>query len=241
MEKPRKRCLSLKFPIKIPIRVFMVLFLTVVLTFCQNREEQSFTKGVKYATEGEFKKAKEEFEKTLTVDPTHESAKKFLILIEDINEYKIQQSAAVSLFRGVTNGCKEKWAEAIAEYNKAIEIEPRYAMLYISRGNIYAHKGRYAKAIFDFTKAIEVNPKDAEAYNNRGNAYANKGQYHPAITDQNRPVEINPRLAIAYVDRGLVHMEQLGNKKKACSDWKTACELGECYYYTIAKRKGECE
>ena len=47
-------------------------------------------------------------------------------------------------------------------------------------------------------------------------------------------IKIDPKLVTAYIDRGLVYQEQLGNKHMACSDWKLACELGECYNYSIA-------
>ena len=96
--------------------VLLVLFLTVGLTFCQNKAEQSFNKGAQYGAEGKFKEAKEEFEKALKVDPSYESAKRFLILIEDVNEKKIQTNIAVTFFKGATYALKGQWAEAIAEH-----------------------------------------------------------------------------------------------------------------------------
>ena len=253
----------------------MASFWTVGVTFCQNTAEQSFTKGVEYAAEGEFERAKEKFVKTLKLDPTHEFAKEFLMLIEDIDEQEIQTKAAVPFFKGAIYALRGQWTEAIVAYNRAIEIEPNHAMPYMSRGKAYAQKGEYNQAVSDFTKAIEINPKEAEAYynrgiayhlgglndlaisdftkaieinprdaeahNNRGTAYASKGHYDKAITDYNKAIETNPRLAMAYIDRGLVYMERLRKKDKACSDWERACELGECYHYTIAKRMGNCE
>jgi Tfp pilus assembly protein PilF len=79
-------CLPLKVMSRIIVWALMASFLTVGLTFCQNRAERSFTKGVMYAAEGDFERAKEEFEKALKVDPTHELAERFLMIIEDINE-----------------------------------------------------------------------------------------------------------------------------------------------------------
>ena len=43
-------------------------------------------------------------------------------------------------------------------------------------------------------------------------------------------MEINPTFAEAYNGRGLSYMI-LGNKTKACSDLKRACELGVCMDY----------
>ena len=58
---------------------------------------------------------------------------------------------------------------SINYFNKAIEINPRYADAYNNRGLAYGMgKGQYDKAISDFNKAIELNPKYAGFYNKRG-------------------------------------------------------------------------
>jgi tetratricopeptide (TPR) repeat protein len=101
-------------------------------------------------------------------------------------------------------------------------------------------KGQYDKAISDFNKAIDLNPKFAEAYNNRGLTYAKKGQYDKAISDFTKTIEINPSYTLAYQNRGIIYMIKLGDKNKACSDFKRACELGLCKVYGKAKRKNDC-
>ena len=49
---------------------------------------------------------------------------------------------------------------AIAEYNKAIEMNPYYAFYYSIRGSIKANLNDYQGAISDFTQAIELSPKN---------------------------------------------------------------------------------
>lgn len=61
--------------------------------------------------------------------------------------------------------------EAITDYSKAIELDPRYAEAYSNRGFVYGRKGQFDAAIADYNKAIELNPKIAEVYNNRGFVY----------------------------------------------------------------------
>jgi tetratricopeptide (TPR) repeat protein len=65
-----------------------------------------------------------------------------------------------------------KYEEAIVNYNKAIELDPQYAVAYYNRGNAYHKLGQDVEAIVNYNKAIELNPKDAAAYYNRGVAYA---------------------------------------------------------------------
>src|SRR4030043_342220 len=67
-----------------------------------------------------------------------------------------------------------------------LEINPRFAEAYYSRGNAYHLKGQYDLAIANFKKALEINPRYAEAYNNRGSAYDSKGQYDLAIANFNK-------------------------------------------------------
>jgi Tfp pilus assembly protein PilF len=68
--------------------------------------------------------------------------------------------------RGIAYGEKGQYDQAISDFNKAIEINPRYVKAYNNRGIIYRLKGQYEQAISDFNKAIEINPMDAQTYNN---------------------------------------------------------------------------
>jgi tetratricopeptide (TPR) repeat protein len=68
--------------------------------------------------------------------------------------------------RGNAYAKKGQYDQAISDFNRAIEINPRYTMAYNNRGIVYRIKGRYDQAISDFNKAIGINPLDPEAYNN---------------------------------------------------------------------------
>ena len=65
--------------------------------------------------------------------------------------------------------------EAIACYNKAIELDPKYAMPHNNLGIALDDKGRTDEAIVSFTKAIELDPKFAMAHDNLGNALQRQG------------------------------------------------------------------
>ena len=120
---------------------------------------------------------------------------------------------------------KRQWDKAIAEYNEAIELDPKYADAYFNRGNANYNKGQYDQAIDDYTKAIEINPGFAEAYANRGLAYAQgKGQFDQAISDFNKAIGINPGYAMAYNYRAVTYYYQ-GEDDKAWEDVHKAQSL----------------
>jgi len=149
---------------RIALLARIISFLAINLCYGQNTAEQTWTKGVEYAADGKFKEAKGEFEKALKADPYYDPAKEALEVIENVVDQKIKSKTAIHLFKGKSYREKEQWDEAIAEYNIALEIDPKFAMAYNDRGIAYDNKGQHDQAIADFSKAIEINPRYAEAY-----------------------------------------------------------------------------
>src|ERR1043166_4288199 len=64
-----------------------------------------------------------------------------------------------------------KFKEAIPEYDRAIQANPKLTEAYFNRGNAHYDLGENQQAVQDYSQVIRLNPKDAEAYFNRGNAY----------------------------------------------------------------------
>jgi Flp pilus assembly protein TadD len=134
------------------------------------------------------------------------------------------KDAAFYVNRGNDSANKGKYDQAIADYNKALEINPMHAEVYNNRGLAYGKKGQYDQAISDFNKALEINPRDAEAYNNRGVAYGSKGQNDEAISDYSKAIEIDPEGLKAYHNRAQQYTLK-GQYDQATSDLKKALEI----------------
>ena len=127
--------------------------------------------------------------------------------------------------RGSAYQSKGEIDRAIKDYNKAIKLNPDYAIAYYNRGNAYQSKGEIDRAIKDYNKAIKLNPDNTSAYNNRGNAYQDKGEIDQAFKDYNKAIKLKPDLAIAYYNRGRCWLH-LKNWQEARSDLKVAKSNG---------------
>ena len=115
---------------------------------------------------------------------------------------------------------------AIADYTKAIEINPNIDLAYFNRGFSKYDLKDYKGAISDYTKAIEIDSNYAYAYSNRGLAKAKLEDYKGAIEDYTKAIEINPNYSNAYKNRG-ASKENLGDLSGACADWRKAANLGD--------------
>ena len=61
-----------------------------------------------------------------------------------------------------------------------------------------------------------------------------------AIRDYNKSIAMNPKYKLAYLNRGLAYHE-LKRDNLACTDFKKACQLGECAGDNWAKQRGICK
>jgi tetratricopeptide (TPR) repeat protein len=66
------------------------------------------------------------------------------------------------------------WKEAVAQFSRAIRLNPRYTTAYFMRAYVQYDLQAYPQVLADFNKAISLNPKDANAYYNRGILKATK-------------------------------------------------------------------
>jgi len=115
---------------------------------------------------------------------------------------------------GCDNASKGQYNIAIENYNKVIELDPKYVDAYYRRGNVYFSKGQYDLAIRDYNKAIEIDPQDACAYYDRGKVHVMKCQSEAAIADYSKAIEIDPKQSKLYLNKAII-CEMTGYKSEA--------------------------
>ena len=132
--------------------------------------------------------------------------------------------AGAHFFRGNSYLAKDDFKSAIADYNKAIALNPKDGDFYINRGAAYEQIKEFDLALQDESKAIELKPGAPGPYANRGNAYVYKGDRARAIEDYSKAISLSPDVATYYVSRGYAY-SLVEQNEKALLDYRKALEL----------------
>ena len=93
--------------------------------------------------------------------------------------------------------------DAIAHYQKALEINPDHARAHNNLAVALAGRGEIDSAIAHYQKALEIKLDYAEAHNNLALALAGRGQIDSAIAHYQKALEINPHFAEAHYNLAL--------------------------------------
>jgi CHAT domain-containing protein/ribosomal protein S16 len=107
-----------------------------------------------------------------------------------------------------------RYDEAIASYDRAIEIQPDLHQAWYNRGFALNNLERDDEAIASYNRAIEIKPDKHEAWLNRGFALNNLGRYDEAIASYDRAIEIKPNYHKAWSNRGIAFGNWKGYESK---------------------------
>jgi len=91
---------------------------------------------------------------------------------------------------------------ALLDFNRCIELVPKYAAFYENRALIYVDKQLLDVAFKDFDIALELDPKNARAYVNRAWAARLMGDYEQSVRDYSQALRLKPDYGQALIGRG---------------------------------------
>src|SRR4029077_18341629 len=126
--------------------------------------------------------------------------------------------------RGIEKAKNGDLDGAIADFDRAAELDPKNDAPYYNRAQAKRLKNDTVGTIADYTKAIELGSTNPAAYNNRGNARAENKDRDGAIADYTRAIELKPDYARAYYNRAMLKKEK-GDAAGAAADFKHAQKL----------------
>ena len=114
-----------------------------------------------------------------------------------------EESDADLVNRGIEKAKDGDLDGAIADFTRAIELNPKDDAPYYNRAQAKRLKKDAAGAIADYNRAIGLGSTNPAAYNNRGNARAENNDRDGAIADYTRAIELKPDYARAYYNRAV--------------------------------------
>jgi tetratricopeptide (TPR) repeat protein len=124
--------------------------------------------------------------------------------------------AEAYLNRGLAEHGASHRTEALADLDRALDLDPRLTQAYNARGQIYLENGDVQKTIRDCSKSIEVTPT-LDAYYQRGQAYEKLGEHRKAIADFDAAISEFREAPFAYRARSAAR-GKAGDREGARAD-----------------------
>jgi tetratricopeptide (TPR) repeat protein len=132
--------------------------------------EAYFGRGWARASKGETKRAISDFTRAIKLNPRHGMA--YMLRGEAYRANRETDKAIADFTKAIKVGVpnwahaygnrgsvrltKGDYNRALVDFDKAIELDPKLAALYLGRGTVYLEKGNTEKAIGDLTLAVKL-------------------------------------------------------------------------------------
>ncbi len=96
---------------------------------------------------------------------------------------------------------QKKYNEAVAKYQKAIKLDPKYVFPYVGWGNALYLQTKYDEAIAEYQTAIELDRKNVEASNSWGVVLGEQQKYKEAEEKLAKARELSQQKLVDYGSR----------------------------------------
>lgn len=135
----------------------------------------------------------------------------------------IAETSEAYLQRGNAYKNLGQFTQALADWSRAMELDPNNADAFTARGAYYQGKGDTAKALGDFERSLQLNPT-IDGYFQRGQVYAALGQFDKAIEDYDRAIAEKRNAPWVYLARSVAR-RALGDDAGFRQDQERAAQL----------------
>ena len=114
--------------------------------------------------------------------------------------------------------------EAMADFNKSLEINSNFNEPHNNLGDALIRTGQTNEAVIHFKRAVELDPTSAASYYNLGDAWLQLERNNDAITQFQKALEMDPRFDKAYNNLGVAFM-RTGQPDAAMTNFQKAIEI----------------
>ena len=129
----------------------------------------------------------------------------------------------------------KKYDLAIDEFDKTLELNPKYYLAYYNAGVAYHLQGDLERAKIAYENSLKINPAYFRSYYNVGIVYKSLGELDMAVSSYDKAISIDSRHPFVYNNLGVVLMEK-GDHKRAEEVFKKAVAINPGYekaYYNL--------
>ncbi len=137
--------------------------------------------------------------------------------------------------RGETYAAMGRHEEALADFTRAIKLDPSHAGVMNGRGETHAAMGSGDEALADLTQVIDLDPNLTWVNGSRSEADEANGRGEEALADYTRAIDLDPNDARALCSRGRTY-RLMGRGEEALADYTRAIDLGLSLAWAIGSR-----
>lgn len=139
-------------------------------------------------------------------------------------DFRRQDTADNCIQRAESYCAQKQFDRAIAECQRAIEIQPDAVAAYKLWGSVLQGRGNLSEAIECYQTVVRINSNDVQAHVNLGSLYAMTQQRQQAIACYQKAIALQPNLAAAYRNLARVWTQD-GKLEEANECWYEAFSL----------------
>ena len=126
--------------------------------------------------------------------------------------------------------------EAIAIYQKVVEMDPAHAAAYINLGTLYYNRQDFTRAEEFYRRATAADPNYALAFFDLGNVLDETGRLLDAVEAYRRAIKLAPTYADAHYNLALSY-ERLKQPRKALAHWQAYAKLDNVGPWSLHARQ----
>jgi tetratricopeptide (TPR) repeat protein len=159
-----------------------------------------------------------------------------VVAASNLHTMPAEQTAAELFARGIAlEEDPGTQTDAIAIYDKVLELEPQHAAAHINLGTIFYNRQDYIKAELHYRAAIEADPRYALAYFDLGNVLDETGRVPEAIKTYSTALLLAPTYADAHYNLALAY-EKMKQPRKALKHWRAYVRLDSAGPWSVHAR-----
>jgi len=137
--------------------------------------------------------------------------------------------------KGISFDCLGQYTEAIACFDRALQIDPEDSFTLCNKGNVLNRLDQYREALVCFNMALRVDPGIAAIWIGKGNSLDHLCKFAEAIDCYDKALQIDPQSAVAWSNKGSM-LYDLGKYAEAIDCHDKALLIDSLYVLALINK-----